>query len=172
MGIIQCKWIQCNVGVCVCVIAYPAISNVKDYIQKCFEMNKCQDGPARFMSGWPGSVRFWFVHGTVRAVPNFGSDGSSPERVSSVSQSAQAAKDREVTGGRFSEVKVQMKGLRSYVSVVDIFLTTKFPTGRGGAQARADSPRQRQHSPGLLKDQCLLDKPKQLVLLLLLGQRC
>ena len=38
----------------------------------------------RTLTGWPrfSSVRLRFVHGTVRAVPVFGSDGSSGERVS------------------------------------------------------------------------------------------
>ena len=38
----------------------------------------------KWKSGWPrfGSVRLRFVHGTVRAVPVFGSDGSSGERAS------------------------------------------------------------------------------------------
>ena len=31
--------------------------------------------------GWPGSVRLQCVHGAVRAVPVFGSDGSSGEGV-------------------------------------------------------------------------------------------
>ena len=37
-----------------------------------------------FEPGWPrfSSVRLQFVHGTVRVVPVFGSDGSSGERVS------------------------------------------------------------------------------------------
>ena len=42
------------------------------------------------------------------------------------SHSAQAAREREVTRGRFSEVKSEMTGLRSYVLAVESFLNAKF----------------------------------------------
>ena len=49
--------------------------------------------------------------------------------------STQAAREREVTRSRFSEVKSQMTGLRSHVLAVDSFHNTKFPSRRGGASA-------------------------------------
>ena len=42
--------------------------------------------------------------------------------------STQAAREREVTRGRLSEVKSQMKDLRSHVLAVDSVLNAKFPS--------------------------------------------
>ena len=64
--------------------------------------------------------------------------------------SSQAAREKVVIQGRLSEIKSQMRGLRSHVLAVDEFLNTKFHTRRG-APARTDSPRQRQDSPRVVE---------------------
>ena len=72
-------------GIAAAISSFAVIEVASDFISQNPERRpeKPGDFTIRIFPGWPrfGSVRLRFAHGTVRAVPVFGSDGSCAERV-------------------------------------------------------------------------------------------